>query len=135
MVTIQEIESNHDGDRRDTDNNDFPQMSQVHERSQTSVSLGRGIALVHPVRAKIVSDVEHLNVRETHRAQCIVGRLDVRAVAPRATAAINNDELVSGQRLQHAYAAVAGRFRWKPDRCTRNREYAPAYKARANQPG
>lgn len=112
VVTIQEIESNHDGDRRNADNNDFPQMSRVRERSQISVSLGGGIALVHPVRAEVVGDVEHLDVGETHRAQGIVGRLDVRAMTPRATAAINNDELVSRQRLgtlaQRLQAAFAG---------------------------
>lgn len=97
MVTIQEIESNHDGDRRNADNDDFPQMSRVRKRSQISVSLGGGIALVHPIRAEVVGDVEHLDVGETHRAQGIVGRLDVRTVAPGATTAIDHDELVPGQ--------------------------------------
>ncbi len=97
MMPIQHIESNQDGNRHNAKNNVFLQMSWVHERSQISLSLGSGIALVHPVGAEVVRDVEHLHGRETHRAQCIVGRLDVRAVVPGATAAVNNDELVPGQ--------------------------------------
>ena len=111
-MAIQEIESNHEGGRRDADNNDFPQMSGSAREARFSVSLGSRIALVHPVCAEIVSDVEHLDVRESHRAQRVVGRLDVGAMAPRATAAINNDELVPGQRLdalaQRLQAAFAG---------------------------
>ena len=69
---------------------DFSGVSRVAESSQTSVFLhGRWIAFVHPVRAKIVSDVGHLEVRESHRAQCVVSRFDVGAVDLRTTATIN----------------------------------------------
>src|SRR5437868_4906502 len=61
------------------------------------VSPANGIALLDPIRPKVVCDMENFYVGETHCAQCIVGWLDIRAVAPRATPAIQNDELVSRQ--------------------------------------
>src|ERR1017187_5285199 len=71
----------------------------VERRAQSLLSLGNWIALIHPIGAEIVSDVEHLDVGEAHGAQRIVGRLDVRTMTPGATATINHDELFSGKRL------------------------------------
>lgn len=98
-MTIQHIEPNHDGDGHDAGHNLFLQMSLVHERDQVSFSPGSWIAFIHPVRAEIVRDVKHPDIAETHRTQCIVGRLDVRTMAPRTTSAINNDEFVSRERF------------------------------------
>src|ERR1019366_8533541 len=84
----------------------------VERRAQSLLSLGNWIALIHPIGAEIVSDVEHLDVGEAHGAQRIVGRLDVRTMAPGATATINDDELFPGERsnarLQLLEADFAG---------------------------
>lgn len=87
-------------------------FSLIEAGSRALLSLGNGIALIHPVRTEIVEDIKYLHVGKTERVQGIVGRLDVRAVAPRTTATINNDEPASGESLytftQLLYAALAG---------------------------
>src|SRR5450631_3847918 len=74
-------------------------------RAQKSVSLCDRVALVHPTRAEIVGDVEHLHVGESHGVQSIVGGFHIRTMAPGAAAAIQNDELGSRQRF-HALAEL-----------------------------
>jgi len=91
-MTGDEIESSNDGDRRDAYQDSFSEC-----RAQSLLSLGNWIALIHPICAEIVSDVEHLDVGEAHGAQRVVGRLDVRTMAPGATTAIDHDELLSGR--------------------------------------
>src|ERR1039458_7854110 len=78
-----------------------PKTSSFFDRPSTPVliSLGNRVALIHPVRAEIVGDIEHLHVGKTQRAQGVVGRLDGRAMAPWATSAIDHDELSFGQSL------------------------------------
>lgn len=62
-------------------------------RAQKLFSPRGGVAVIHPIRAEIVSNVENLDIGESHGAQCVIGRLDRRAVAPRAASAVQNDEL------------------------------------------
>src|ERR1035437_3184901 len=62
---------------------------------QKLFSPGDRITLIHPVRAEIVGDVQHLDVGKSQRAQGIVGGLHVGTMAPRATAAVENDQLRS----------------------------------------
>ena len=94
VMTGDEIESSDEGDGRDAYQDSFSEC-----RAQSLLSLGNWIALIHPICAEIVSDVKHLDVGEAHPAQRIVGRLDVRTMAPGATTTIDHDELLSGQRL------------------------------------
>ena len=91
VITGNEIESSDDGDRRDAYQNFLSKC-----RTQSLLSLGNCIALIYPIGAEIVSHVKHLDVGEAHRAQRIVGRLDVRTMAPGATTAIDHDELLAG---------------------------------------
>ena len=91
VMTGDEVKSRDDGDRRNADQNFSPES-----RAQSLLSLGNWIALIHPIGAKIVGDIEHLDVGEAHGAQRVVGRLDVWTMAPGATATVNNDEFVSG---------------------------------------
>lgn len=91
VMTGDGIKSSDDGDGRGAYQNCFSEC-----RAQSLLSLGNWIALIHPICAEIVSDVKHLDVGEAHRAQRIVGRLDVRTMAPGATTAIDHDELLSG---------------------------------------
>src|SRR3954466_4099073 len=64
---------------------------------QDLFSLRSGISLVHPVCAEVVSNVEHLHVRESQRMQGVIGRFNVRTMPPGAASAVQNDELVSRQ--------------------------------------
>src|SRR5208337_5665301 len=89
-----------------------PQWIVLGRTTPVLFSLGDWIALLHPVRAKIFRNIEHFHVGKTQRSQCIIGWLDVRTMAPWATSAIDDDELLSGQRLhtltQLLYAAFVG---------------------------
>src|ERR1700719_4092451 len=60
-------------------------------------SSGDRIPFIDPIRAEIIRDVEHLHVGESEGAQGVVGGLDIGTMTPWATAAIQNDELVSRQ--------------------------------------
>jgi hypothetical protein len=101
-----EIKSRGDGDRGDTGQNSFSEC-----RAQKLLSLGNWIAFLDPVHPEIARNIEYLHIGKAHCVQRVVGRLDVRTMVPRATSAIDNDELVSGQSLhtftQLLYAALA----------------------------
>ena len=91
VMTGNEIKPRDDGDSRDTGQNSISEC-----RTQRLLSLGNWIAPIHPICTEIVRDIEHLYVGEAHGAQRVVGRLDVRTMAPGATTAIDHDELLSG---------------------------------------
>ena len=63
VMTGDEIESSDDGDRRDAYQNSFSEC-----RAQRLLSLGNWIALIHPICAEIVSDIERFDIGEAHRA-------------------------------------------------------------------
>jgi len=90
-MTGDEIESSDDGDRHDAGQNSFPECG-----AQSLLSLGNWIAPTHPIGTEVVRDIKHLDVGESHSLQRVGGGLDVRAVVPRATAAVDDDELLSG---------------------------------------
>ena len=62
----------------------------------SSFTFSHGITFVYPVRPQIIGDVKHLQLLESLVVQGFVGRPDVRAVAPGAASAVNDDESVSG---------------------------------------
>ncbi len=62
VMTGDKIESSDDGDRSDAGQNSFREC-----RAQSLLSLGNWIALIHPICAEIVSDIEHLDVSEAQR--------------------------------------------------------------------
>src|SRR3954465_9334243 len=57
------------------------------------------IALVHPVAAEIVGNIEDLRVGEAQSVQEIIRRLDVGTVVPGTTSAIKHDTGASAKRL------------------------------------
>jgi hypothetical protein len=63
VMTGDEVKARDDGDRRDAGQNSFPDC-----RAQSLLSLGNWIALIHPICAEIVSDIEHFDIGEAHRA-------------------------------------------------------------------
>src|SRR5438477_1445595 len=98
MMTAHEVESRHYYDQCQAAENAFLQYADLSlEAFRSLVSLANRIALVDPIRPKIVRNKEDFHVGEAHGAQRIVGGLDIGAVAPRATPAIQNDELVLRQ--------------------------------------
>ena len=63
VMTGNKIESSDDGDRSDAGQNSFREC-----RAQSLLSLGNWIALIHPICAEIVSDIERFDIGEAHRA-------------------------------------------------------------------
>src|SRR3974390_3826745 len=79
-------------------------------RAQRLFSLGDRVALIDPVRAKIVGNIKDFCVRESHGMQGVVGRLHVGTVRPGTAAAIEDDELGSREGLDSLAALLQSRL-------------------------
>src|SRR5579864_3572125 len=96
MMTDREIESRHQDDQAQNAKNSFFQYAHLfQEAPRYLVPFGNRITFFDPVRPEVVCNIENLHVGEAHCAHRVIGRLDVRTMAPGTTSAIKNDESVA----------------------------------------
>src|SRR5208282_169757 len=70
----------------------------TRSRGATTLSaLGDGVTFVDPVGAEIMGNVQCLDIAKAERAQRAEGGADIRAFAPRAAAAVDDDRSLFGQ--------------------------------------
>ena len=79
--------------------------SAVWVRRSKLLALFNGIPSRDPVAAKVVGNIKHSDLGETHAVESFVSGTYGRAVIPGATAAIQNNELLAGQ-LLHALSEL-----------------------------
>ena len=68
----------------------------ANDTFRASMTALNRISLLGPVAAKIVGDVEHLQLRESQARRSLKAGSDIRAAIPRATSAIEHDGFVFG---------------------------------------
>ena len=77
---------------------------------QNLLAFDGGIALIDPVGAEVVGDIENFQVGEAHRVELVVGGGDVGAAIPWAAAAVENDGGVFGKRGDAVFEDLKAAF-------------------------